>query len=826
MELQPNKAPPPGSGATNVSVASELLVLSRRIDRIEPHSLHTTATRGVLSVGSEMSLVGRDAELRRLVRLLTDTWLGLPRAAVVLGEPGIGKSRLIDQFCTVARRRGFEVLVARAQPGTSDVPAGTLLPVLPTAPPTGDKASVLWWLRNTLMGLSTRLVIVIDDAHLADDMTAAVCASLAESGRFPIVFAARSTEPAPEGLAHVGELDGVDRLHLRALDIDDTGRLIEQIEGDTVDRGSVEEVFRLTGGVPLMVLELVRVAADTGTSLSSRSWRWNPTIASEPRLRSLFTSRLRHTSENARRVLWMIVAAQGAVPEWAAIAGVSQQAADETVERGLLTARDGWLEWSHALLGELAIESLSDANVATARQSLSSGLTGSSLADPDVLRLAAMLDAEAEQPDYDLQLAAARSALSLGRHTESLTHAGIAATHRADSCDAWLAAALAAISVDHPDAQLYIQRTLDTAQTDAQLLDATAACVTRMFSTRGDAAAANTIVSEAQHRTDDAQLRSRFEYVRLVVGIVALTPEEFLVAATDYLASDDLQPGDATGVQGNLSIMLATLGEVDEACTFAASARECVDSLLTSYDRQAGFFGGGLAALFAGDAIRATELVLEGSAVTAGAPESDSYVGSRSMGLTLAAPRGHCNTAMPTLVREADNVGSLRYGVMTRIYSVWELALRRDAEADVLWEQLQSAPAHLRAGPGFLEAFAGVALLASHENTDQAAEVALGVAEMMAPARSAARVAAARRRPPRSRRPGSRQIGRYRRHPTQAISPGGVRRLGSRHRRRQPRPALDHRCGVPSRWVRPLRSRARHTRRTPTPDRWRGERSR
>ena len=71
------------------------------------------------------------------------------------------------------------------------------------------------------------------------------------------------------------------------------------------------------------------------------------------------------------------------------------------------------------------------------------------------------------------------------------------------------------------------------------------------------------------------------------------------------------------------------------------------------------------------------------------------------MACTMGQARGHCDVGMPEFVRPSDEAASLRYAVMTRIYSVWELALRRDPRADELWEELQQAPAHLRTGPGF-----------------------------------------------------------------------------------------------------------------------------
>jgi class 3 adenylate cyclase len=59
--------------------------------RLEPGSL-----RGVVGLSSPM--VGRDQELERLVRLCETVRAGLGRAVLLIGEPGIGKSRLIAEW--------------------------------------------------------------------------------------------------------------------------------------------------------------------------------------------------------------------------------------------------------------------------------------------------------------------------------------------------------------------------------------------------------------------------------------------------------------------------------------------------------------------------------------------------------------------------------------------------------------------------------------------------------------------------------------------------------------------------------------------------------
>jgi class 3 adenylate cyclase len=69
--------------------------------------------RGLASVGLDSPMVGRDEPLRRLTDLLETVRGGQGRVAFVVGEPGIGKSRLVSEL-----RR------AALQPGADAQPAG------------------------------------------------------------------------------------------------------------------------------------------------------------------------------------------------------------------------------------------------------------------------------------------------------------------------------------------------------------------------------------------------------------------------------------------------------------------------------------------------------------------------------------------------------------------------------------------------------------------------------------------------------------------------------------------------------------------------------
>ena len=58
-------------------------------------------------------LIGREHELGRLVALLQQAASGEPVVALVSGDAGIGKTRLIAELAAQAARREFTVLSGR-----------------------------------------------------------------------------------------------------------------------------------------------------------------------------------------------------------------------------------------------------------------------------------------------------------------------------------------------------------------------------------------------------------------------------------------------------------------------------------------------------------------------------------------------------------------------------------------------------------------------------------------------------------------------------------------------------------------------------------------
>lgn len=121
---------------------------------------------------AEDRLVGRSRELARLTALLT---ADLPRFAVVEGEPGIGKSRLLAEFAEVARRAGRAVAVGRATQGDAR-PYALALDVLADVPGAGPLAELFGrpaperFVAAALADFARHgALVVVDDVHWADE---------------------------------------------------------------------------------------------------------------------------------------------------------------------------------------------------------------------------------------------------------------------------------------------------------------------------------------------------------------------------------------------------------------------------------------------------------------------------------------------------------------------------------------------------------------------------------------------------------------------------------------------------------------------------------
>lgn len=295
-------------------------------------------------------IIGRDAELSTLLARLEEARAGRGGLAVVAGEPGIGKSRLLDELAGHAANTGVTTLHARCYEGegapafwpwtqivrsaisgldvsalrdrlgagASDIAAlvpelRVLLPELDAAPlPPSDQARFrLFEAITRFLGsiaASSPLLVIIDDLHWGDAPSLALLGFLAQSlSTLPLLLVTAYRDAAAEQPPAFGSVltalrrtRGFRLIHLNGLTRDALTLLVDA----RAERGGpafVEALHRMTDGNPLYVLETLRHLAETGRI--GQEAEALAEIEVPEGVRGMIRQRTARLPEEARRVL-------------------------------------------------------------------------------------------------------------------------------------------------------------------------------------------------------------------------------------------------------------------------------------------------------------------------------------------------------------------------------------------------------------------------------------------------------------------------------------------------------------------------------------------
>jgi DNA-binding SARP family transcriptional activator len=203
------------------------------------------------------AFVGRNDALARLAA----AWAALVRGGVgtvlVVGEPGIGKSRLAARFAAEVHAGGATVLAGRAE-RELDEPYAALVEALGAEVPelreASDAQAGRVRLHDALVealehgSRGRRLLLVLDDVHWADAATLGFLRHLTARGAdIPVLVLATSRPGAHAALAH--ELDAAE-VELAGLTLSETEELVS-------GRADAEALRRRTGGNPFFLEALL-----------------------------------------------------------------------------------------------------------------------------------------------------------------------------------------------------------------------------------------------------------------------------------------------------------------------------------------------------------------------------------------------------------------------------------------------------------------------------------------------------------------------------------------------------------------------------------------
>jgi DNA-binding CsgD family transcriptional regulator len=307
-------------------------------------------------------LIGREAERRAIGQLVAGARVGTSGVLLITGEPGIGKTALLDQ--AAAESAGLRLLRARGTETEHEVPFGGLLQLLRPAlgeldripSPQRDALAAALALTTTTdpagrfaVGAATLsllcryaeqapVAVLVDDAQWIDRPSAEALVFAARrlvADPIVLLVAARAGETHP-----LAEAD-LPLLRIDGLGLDDARQLVGRRTTD------VAQVHQIVAGNPLALLELTRDP--------HRLQRVPPgaPIPVPRLLAEAFAAQAHRLSEPARIALLVAASDDGELGVVARVCeqlGVEVGALGEAEEAGLVRIVDGRVEFRHPLV--------------------------------------------------------------------------------------------------------------------------------------------------------------------------------------------------------------------------------------------------------------------------------------------------------------------------------------------------------------------------------------------------------------------------------------------------------------------------------------------
>ena len=324
----------------------EPLELKGKSDRVSAYRLLGLSS-GRTERTSQRVLVGREVELRALVSAFDEAAATrAARLATVVGEPGIGKSRLTEALIgAVSAESGLvrgrclpygrgitfwplvEIVREAAGIREEDDPEAALAKLtalVPDAPEVADRVGsaiglsatefpldeITWGTRKLLETLAADrpLIVLIDDVQWGEDAFLDLIEQVVAAGQAPLLVLCASRGELLARRPSWGESATSIRVALEPLSSTHTERMIDNYFGDaTLAPSARQRIMKVAEGNPLFLEQLLSMLVDEGV-LERRYGEWRPTVdlaelAIPATIHALLAARLELLSREERALL-------------------------------------------------------------------------------------------------------------------------------------------------------------------------------------------------------------------------------------------------------------------------------------------------------------------------------------------------------------------------------------------------------------------------------------------------------------------------------------------------------------------------------------------
>lgn len=477
-------------------------------------------------------LTGRTEELRVIGDALADD---VCSGMVIAGPAGVGKTRLARTAGDIAAQSGWAV---QRIAGTAAGRPLTLGAFARWADATDG--SPLMLARKVLSGLTAethgaRLLILVDDAHLLDDLSALIVHQLVLQEAASVIATVRTGELTSDAVTALWKDSLLRRMDLQALSRNESDELLRTVLGGRVDTDCCARMWSLSRGNVLFLYHLVEHERESERLFQvDDEWRWRGTPSVSATLADLVQLQIGAIPDGVRDVVDVVAIAEP-VDRMLLASITDQHAIEDAEERGLITASadSGSVYVGHPLYGEIRLSQCGPLRLRRLRGRVATAMARSTGVDP--LRLGLLWVDSDLPPDADVltrSASIAASLLDLG-----LAHRLARAAHEAKS-NQQTTLLLAYI--------LYLQEKGEEAEALLDTLDATAP-PTPGFVDSVSLRAANLLmplrnpgrareVLDAATQLGNADRNHALYTMRAVIEVMAAQPTETLgiMSAVDY----------------------------------------------------------------------------------------------------------------------------------------------------------------------------------------------------------------------------------------------------------------------------------------------------
>ena len=411
--------------AERYASAHDVLVALEGLPTTAPSPVEAPPINPTLLLGTVLRtrLAGRDAELRELKSSIELAASGHGRVVLVEGEPGIGKTRLLQEAQVYARLRRFTILLGRCYEQETGIPYlpfiemfqvrfrgmdrsglldelgatasefAKLIPEVRKALPEIEASTPLEPVQERLRlfssiaeyfrGLSRRgpLVMVLEDLHWADAASLSLLQHLArslQSERVLILGSYRDVEldrkhPLADALREMNRERLYSRVSLRRLSQEGVGAMVRgMFEQSHVSDEFLDLLYRETEGNPFFVEEVLKSLVEEG-ALYREGGKWQRKEIAEievpQSIKEVIGRRLERISEPCQRALSLaaVIGRRFRFEVLQAVGELQEEDLLQALEEGMQTqlvreesdAGEVEYDFVHALIREVLYERLS-----------------------------------------------------------------------------------------------------------------------------------------------------------------------------------------------------------------------------------------------------------------------------------------------------------------------------------------------------------------------------------------------------------------------------------------------------------------------------------